>query len=129
MTCCSKNPLHILSIERTSSEPSEYNLEQYTSSQEFSSPGLLLKWMFDSYQYCQANGALAIPMYRFDCKDEGSDNDRQLLDMKVFYIPAQEVKGSAYSTNERVSVVKLPEPIDLCGTAAFGDKNVKYMFD
>lgn len=52
-TCCSKNPLHIVSIERTSTCPSKYNLEQYGSSgRKFNNRDVMENWIFDAYQYC-----------------------------------------------------------------------------
>ena len=49
--------------------------------------------------------------------------------MKVFYIPAQEIKGNNYATNDRVSVVEIPHPIDLCGKMDFGNNYDTYRFD
>jgi hypothetical protein len=65
VTCCAKNPMHIISLERVGSRVSEYSLSEYYSGNVIESRNIMLGWLFDSYKYCQANGALLIPLYRF----------------------------------------------------------------
>lgn len=69
MTCCAKNPYHILSLERTGTELFDYNLGQYAPSSSVNGTGVLSEWIFDRYHYCQANGSILIPFYRFECRD------------------------------------------------------------
>ena len=125
-TCCAKNPIHIVSIERTSSVPSEYNLTSYSSSNALTSPNLLLNWMFDSYHYCPATGSLLVPTYAFDCADEG-DSPRQIAKLNMFLLPAQQLKSDNYSTNERISQIK--KDIDLNEEVDFGENKMKPRFD
>ena len=141
-TLCGKNPLHILSIERTSTSTLEYNWTKYT---DMSSPlfdlNNLLNWMFDAYHYCPANGSLLIPLYRFDCLDvvdsqsrddsEQEDGDeekaRQIAQVDMFVVPAQMLKQDSFSAMERV--YHLPHAIDLNALEDFAYKNTKYRFD
>ena len=125
-TCCAKNPLHIVSIERTSSSPSEYNLTSYSSSNMLTSSDILLNWMFDAYHYCPATGSLLVPTYAFDCADEG-DSPRQIAKLNMFLIPAQQLKSDNYATNERISQIK--KEIDLNECVDFGQNGTKPRFD
>lgn len=81
---CGKNPIHILSVERVSSSPSEYNWEPYGQQIE-NMPGM----MFDRYHYCQANGSILVPMYSFQC-DEASG--QQNLVFGLHLVQAQTLK-------------------------------------
>ena len=70
---CRYNPLHILSIERTSNLVSEYNLTSYSNNNSMSTPEIMQEWMFDQYHFCQANGSLLVPFYKFRCSDTGDE--------------------------------------------------------
>lgn len=114
-TLCGKNPLHILSIERTSTSTLEYNWTKYTEgTSKLFNLNHLLNWMFDAYHYCPANGSLLIPLYRFDCLDaqgdveqsgrdglerdsdteveEDKEEPRQIAQVDMFVVPAQMLK-------------------------------------
>lgn len=89
---CGKNPLHILSIERTSTSTLEYNWTKYTDATlPLFNVNNLLNWMFDAYHYCSANGSLLIPLYQFDCLEgNGSEDEqpRQVAKVDMFVVPA-----------------------------------------
>lgn len=76
VVCCAKNPYHIVSIERTGTDLSDYNYTEYGSNSMINGSGVLMDWMFDAYQYCHANGSILIPFYRFDCSDENREEFR-----------------------------------------------------
>ena len=122
-TCCAINPLHIISIERVGTNPSEYNLEQYYSSEIFNNQQFLLNWAFNSYQYCPARGSLLVPMYRLDCSDDGD----QKIELRMYLISAQMLKSDNFSTNP--NIVQLNADIDLNKKVDFGSEHVKYLFD
>ena len=82
LTHTAKNPFHIISLERISTIPSEYNLEEYSDNSIIN--GHSTEWLFDAYHYCPANGSLLIPMYRFECEDFGS----QKLHIRMFVVYA-----------------------------------------
>ena len=76
---CGKNPLHILSIERTSTSTLEYNWTKYTDVQyPLFDVVNLTGWLFDAYHYCPANGSLLIPLYKFNCV-EGASGTRDVI--------------------------------------------------
>jgi hypothetical protein len=98
---CAKNPIHIVSVEKTYSSASEYVLEQYISSSILTSTIEMSDWLFDRYHYCQAGGSLFIPFYKFDCRDDSSDG-QQLLSVRMFVIPAQTLKLDSYAASEKL---------------------------
>lgn len=105
-----KNPLHIISLERTSSLPSEYTLEEYPWEQNFSSFATLANWMFDRYHYCPASGSILIPLYRFECSDpqksdDGGDDPSQIGQrafVKMLLVHAQQLKTDNHAINRRL---------------------------
>ena len=103
MINCAKNPFHLLSIERTSSLPSEYNLEEYSDNSIIN--GHSTEWLFDAYHYCPANGSLLIPMYRFECEDFGS----QKLYIRMFVVYAQWIKNDNYTVNNQIEILDVGE--------------------
>ena len=80
---CGKNPIHIFSVERVSTSPSEYN---------FTSCGIDLgkrqDMLFDRYHYCQADGSILVPTYRFDCGEQ----EGQTLVVRMTTVHAQMLK-------------------------------------
>ena len=91
-TLCGKNPLHIFSIERSSTSVLEYNWTKYIQSNDAIFDEEYLKGMlFDAYHYCPANGTLLVPLYRFICsdsEDDEVDNHGQKVDINMWFIPA-----------------------------------------
>lgn len=91
-TLCGKNPLHIVSIERSSTSVLEYNWTKYLQSNDYLfNEEYLARMLFDAYHYCPANGNLLIPLYNFDCTDseevpEEEQVQKVVLDM--WFIPA-----------------------------------------
>jgi len=128
VVCCSKNPMHIISLERTSMNPSEYCLGEYSSETSLNNTDVYLNWLFDSYQYCQANGALMIPLYSFDCTDEEGSDYHQYANLRVFLVPAQELKGDTHVVNDRLVQLK-DMCVDLNQQVDFNDTDKKYRFD
>ena len=139
---CGKNPLHILSIERTSTSTLEYNWTKYTEgTSKLFNLNHLLNWIFDAYHYCPANGSLLIPLYKFDCLDvvdsqsrddseqdaEEEENARQIAHVDMFIVPAQMLKQDNFSAMDRV--YELENDIDLNALEDFAYKNTKYRFD
>ena len=113
---CGKNPIHVLSVERVSEKPSEYNLTKYGESVEWES-GM----MFDRYHYCQADGSILIPLYRFDCREQGAEQEsddgqeeslNQVLVVKMYMVVAQTMKIQNYVSCPRIRV-NGPNEIDL----------------
>lgn len=88
---CGKNPIHILSVERTSSEPSEYSLERYSDETPMNESAK--EWMFDSYHICHANGNILVPMYNFIC----NENSEQTAKARMFVVAAQHLKTQYHS--------------------------------
>lgn len=126
---CWKNPLHILSMERPSTFPSEYNLTEYADNGQVNESGVLQNWMFDSYHYCQATGSILLPFYAFDCSDE--DGLRQEVRLRLFLVSAQSLKSENYAAQDRI--IRLDDIRDRAprddGTAHFGiDINKKVAF-
>ena len=65
---CRRNPMHIISIERTGTYPSEHQLEEYDDNDVINKSGKIQRnWLFDAYHYCQADGSIMIPLYNFTC--------------------------------------------------------------
>lgn len=124
--CSGKNPLHILSIERTSAVQSEYTLSEYTQDASIVNPRNMLDWQFDSYKYCQANGSILIPLYRFNCVDER--DFVQKMSVRMFMVPAQSLKLNSFATNDRLTLQDMVD-IDLNGLNGFGDGYARYRFD
>ena len=126
-TLTGKNPCHILSLERTSTSTLEYNWTKYTDvSLPLFDLANLNEWMFDAYHYCPANGSLLIPLYKFDCVDEG-ENPRQKAHVDMYVVPAQMLKQDTFSAMERVSRLSLD--IDLNALFDFDDERRKFRFD
>ena len=71
VTSCAKNPYHILSMERPSTNVSEYTLSRFVDPIEYSMNQLdfILNWQFDRYHYCPADGSLLMPFYAFNCNE------------------------------------------------------------
>ena len=124
---CAKNPKHVVSLERGGSSTLDYCLEKYPSDVSISGTRTSLDWIFDKYHYCQANGSLLIPFYRFDCVDDGDST--QKLDLMAYVIPAQTIKGENYAAQERMYQLKLSEPIDLNQKIGFSSHASKRLFD
>ena len=132
VVCCAKNPYHILSMERVGTSISDYNYTEYGSNATINGSGVLTQWLFDSYQYCHANGSILIPFYVFDCSDESQDDFRQKVSIKLFLVPAQELKQTNFVTSERIIQIgdeDHPIQIDLNETTDFHKKHLKYRFD
>lgn len=137
-TLTGKNPCHILSLERTSTSTLEYNWTKYT---DMSLPLFnltnLTEWLFDAYHYCPANGSLLVPLYKFDCiedgdipePEEGEDREkpRQIAKVDMFVVPAQMLKQDTFSAMDRV--YELENEIDLNALLDFSDENRKFRFD
>lgn len=65
---CRRNPMHIISIERAGTYPSEHQLEEYDDNDAINKSGKIQRnWLFDAYHYCQADGSIMIPLYNFTC--------------------------------------------------------------
>ena len=136
VTCCSKNPYHILSIERVGTSIKDYTYSEYLPSASINKPGQLFHWMFDSYHYCQANGSILVPFYAFDCQDDG-DEIFQKVKLRMFLIPAQQLKTDNYTANDRlIQLADVQEDvggdhpgIDLNKVQDFHDQSSKYRFD
>ena len=141
MTCCAKNPYHILSIERVGMDLFDYNYEQYVSSSTINGSGVLNGWMFDRYHYCQANGSILIPFYRFDCHDTVEDQNleqvvagpeqdgfEQKVSLRMFVVQAQMLKGDNYATADRIYQLADVDGVDLNGFIDFDDDRRNYLF-
>ena len=119
VVCCGKNPLHILSLERTSELQSEYSFSEYTLDTSLVNPRNMMDWIFDAYHYCQANGSIFVPLYNFECED-GVELS-QKLKMRMFVVPAQTLKQENYSANDRLTklddmVLDLNQKVDFDGS-------------
>mgnify|MGYP003291736529 CR=1 FL=1 len=146
-----KNPYHIVSIENNGTLLSDYTYEEYANNDhlnKFNDNGeddksslsqSGAKWLFGKYQYCPANGSILIPLYRFKCvdsfKDESGkdveytnpDDIQQFLIVRMFVIPAQQLKDYEYSAKQQI--IRLNDiQMDLNQKMDFGDKLV-YRFD
>ena len=75
LVCCGKNPLHVIAMERPDVNVSRYTLSRYTTTEIIRSNEVSRNWLFDRYHYCQGDGSILIPLYRFDCNEEGSNED------------------------------------------------------
>lgn len=125
-----KNPFHIVSIERTTMNPSEYNLEEYGSNTTINAHDGIGNYVFDSYHYCPANGSLLIPLYLFDCREELENGEtfHQKLSILMFVIPAQELKNANYVVNDRIQCLTVSN-IDLNEQIPYGKDLKKFRFD
>lgn len=138
---CAKNPIHILSIERIGTSPSEYNFTEYSSNAIVNGSGIVNDWVFDRYQYCQADGTLLIPFYKFNCQDSTPDSIEgeyrldpedddfiQTVGLRMFLVPAQTLKLQNYAANDQL--IRLDDvEIDLNKKVDFMDDKSKYLFD
>lgn len=126
-TLTGKNPCHIISIERTSTSTLEYNWTKYTNeSLPLFNLTNLTEWLFDAYHYCPATGSLLIPLYKFNCRDDGeTPSQKALVDMYV--VPAQMLKQDNFVAMDRV--YGLPVEIDLNDILKFNENNSKFRFD
>lgn len=110
------NPIHILSNEKFSSNPSEWQLEEYGSNSEVNSAVWRddgTGFLFDAYHYCQADGSILIPSYRMDCHEAGSTSqESQVLTVQMTLVPAQVVKSPNYVASSAVRILN-PVSIDL----------------
>jgi hypothetical protein len=89
-------------MERVGTSISEYNLTEYGQNSMINKYDTLRNWMFDTYHYCQANGTLLIPFYRFDCSDDDDSDSMQKAFLKMFLIPAQTLKDDTFVANDRM---------------------------
>lgn len=88
MVQCGKNPIHILSLERVETQPSEYTWEKYVQDGTLDTMEIAKNWMFDRYQYCPANGSVLIPLYGFSCSDGDADDFIQKVHARMYVVPA-----------------------------------------
>ena len=133
-TLCGKNPLHIFSIERSSTSTLEYNWTKYIQSNDAIFDEEYLKGMlFDAYHYCPANGTLLVPLYRFICsdsEDNEGDNHGQKVDINMWFIPAQMLKDDRFVAQKRIFMDQpLNSPLDLNKLLDIGKNTSRFLFD
>ena len=129
-TLCGKNPLHIVSIERTSTSVLEYNWTKYIQSSDAIFDEEYLKGMlFDAYHYCPANGTLLLPLYRFTCSDseDGEDKHEQKVDIHMWFIPAQTIKDDRFVVQKRI--FREPRTVDMNQLLDAGQNASRFLFD
>ena len=131
ITCSSKNPLHILSIEEVDQSTLNYNYVEYGTSSQLNQRDILVNWNFDKYHYCSANGSLLVPFYKFDCSDESKDEFRQKIDLMMFLVNAQTLKLSNFSAQDKMSAIgRQPNRIQIdLNELVDAGKFKKYRFD
>ena len=130
ITHTAKNPFHIISLERTSTIPSEYNFVEYGSNGAINSKfgNECSDYSFDAYHYCPANGSILLPSYKLDCEDEYVEIGHQRLSLLMYVIPAQRLKQDNYVVTERIQELWVKD-IDLNEQVPFGKELKKYRFD
>ena len=122
---CAKNPIHILSIERIGSGVFDYNYEQYGSNPQLNEEDVIDNWLFDSWQYCQTDGSLLAPFYRFDCVD--GEEPRQTVELMMFVVPAQQMKTDKHVSAQLMTKLKTGV-IDLNKMVDFGEDKRNWWF-
>ena len=125
IVCCGKNPIHILSIERTSQNPSEYNLTRYSTDDQMTYSAR--EWLFDAYHYCHVDGSILVPMYNFKCNDENGV-ECQKARIRMFIVSAQQLKNQYNVATGRIVALEDME-LDLNRKVDFDEECAKYAFD
>ena len=130
LTHTAKNPFHIISLERISTIPSEYNLVEYGSNDAINSKfaNECSDYSFDAYHYCPANGSILLPSYKLDCQDGNPETDHQNLSLLMYVIPDQRIKGDNYVVTDRIQELWIRD-IDLNEQVPCGNELKKYRFD
>ena len=104
VTCCGKNPYHILSVEQVGDGNSEYSFTKYSTQPMDGDDRLHQDWLFDAYHYCQADGSILIPLYAFNCEEPSEDEafGQQILKMKMFLVAAQMMKSNEFTAKSKL---------------------------